>query len=276
MRTLSFLIMVLLMASCSDSPKNITEPGPASVIPAASDVTPEQWQALQGRAVYFGHQSVGQNIIEGIRELSAKNSAVKINIASGPAHDASPELHEFMIGENGDPPSKILGFSKIMAASNPPRNAILMFKFCFVDMEQNTNVQNLFQQYRDAVNELRAQYPCRTIVHITMPLTVPESTLRYVKLRVLGRDTEHSLNVKRNQYDNLMRAEYGGKDPIFDLAEIESTRADGSRSFYMVDGARIYSLAPEWSSDGGHLNEAGREHVAGPFLATLASLPNGN
>ena len=35
-----------------------------------AQITPAEWQALSNRRVLFGHQSVGQNILEGIESLA--------------------------------------------------------------------------------------------------------------------------------------------------------------------------------------------------------------
>jgi hypothetical protein len=40
-----------------------------------------------------------------------------------------------------------------------------------------------------------------------------------------------------------------------------------------VDGVRSYTLAPEWSSDGGHLNSIGRRRMGERLFVQLASLP---
>ena len=75
----------------------------------------------------------------------------------------------------------------------------------------------------------------------------------------------------RNDFNNVLRQAYSGK-PIFDLAEVESTRADGSRSYTVMNGETIYTLAPEYTTDGGHLNEVGRQAAAKRLLITLGNL----
>jgi hypothetical protein len=54
---------------------------------------------------------------------------------------------------------------------------------------------------------------------------------------------------------------------------VESTRADGTREYATVNGKPVYALAPEWASDEGHLNAAGRRRAAEALLVTLASIP---
>jgi lysophospholipase L1-like esterase len=78
------------------------------------------------------------------------------------------------------------------------------------------------------------------------------------------------LNAKRNEFNALLGQEFGAIDPIFDLAQIESTRPDGSRAYFQRSTESVFTLAPEWTYDGGHLNAAGRRVVAERFLAFLA------
>jgi lysophospholipase L1-like esterase len=88
--------------------------------------------------------------------------------------------------------------------------------------------------------------------------------------RLLGKATRQEVNVKRNEFNDLMRQTYAGIDPIFDLAEVESTHGNGSRSYFMQGDEKIYTLAPEFTTDGGHLNEVGRRMAAERLLLVLA------
>jgi hypothetical protein len=67
-------------------------------------------------------------------------------------------------------------------------------------------------------------------------------------------------------------AEYGGKDPVFDLARAESTFPDGSRSSVLLNSRSIPTLVPGFTYDSGHLNETGRQAAAVELLRTLALL----
>ena len=70
-------------------------------------------------------------------------------------------------------------------------------------------------------------------------------------------------NINRNQFNEILRKEYEGKAPIFDLAKIESTYPDGKTS---------YSMVPDYTYDGGHLNETGRKKAAEQLLVLLANI----
>jgi len=65
---------------------------------------------------------------------------------------------------------------------------------------------------------------------------------------------------------------YAGKALILDIAKIESTRPDDTRRAFSLNGRTYYSMAPEYTTDGGHLNETGRKKVAEQLLISLANL----
>ena len=77
-------------------------------------------------------------------------------------------------------------------------------------------------------------------------------------------------NVKRNEYNALLKSEYEGKDPILDLAAVESTYPDGKRESFEHDGKVVYALIPGYTYDGGHLNEIGRYRAANELLKVLS------
>ena len=234
-------------------------------------VSAEQWKRLSERTVYFGHQSVGANIVEGIREIEAANPQIRLRVSSGERTAASGVLNEFYIGRNEDPDSKNDAFVTATrgAIGEQP---VLMFKYCYVDVDEKTDPKKLFARYRETVEKLRAQQPNATILHVTLPLMTEPSLVRVAMNRVRGLATHREENAIRQQYNELLRATYGGKEPVFDLAAIESTRSDGTLEYGTMNGKAVPALAREWSTDGGHLNEAGRRRVAEQLLVTLATL----
>ena len=152
------------------------------------------------------------------------------------------------------------------------QGGVALYKYCFVDIGPDTDVQQLFENYRNEIADLTAKYPALVIVPVTDPLTTDDAGLRTWVKTMIGRPTSRDVNLKRNQFNTLLRKNYEGK-PIFDLALVESTLSDGSRSYAVSGGQTIYTLAPEYTTDGGHLNEAGRQAAARQLLEVLAGLP---
>jgi lysophospholipase L1-like esterase len=152
------------------------------------------------------------------------------------------------------------------------QGGIALFKFCYVDIDAATDVPKMFAAYREGVNALKAKYPSLNIVPVTVPLTTVEPAAKAWLKGLLGRTTTRDINAKRNQFNTLLRETYAGTGPVFDLAEVESVHRDGSRSYFTRGNEKIYTLAPEFTADGGHLNEMGRRVAAERLLSLLAQL----
>ena len=224
------------------------------------------WARLAGARVYFGHQSVGGNIIDGLRDLD--DHADKLRIVRSRDRSSSPALVEFTIGENGRPESKMKDFAAALDQIDDTAAAVAVFKYCYLDIAPETNVELLFASHRKAVREMRTRHPNLTFVHVTAPLTRLETGPRFLAKRLLGKPTTRDANVKRNRFNAMLRAHYSG-EPIFDLAKVESTRPDGSRSFFNAGTDVVYTLSPELTDDGGHLNARGRRAAAQEFAAVV-------
>ena len=77
-------------------------------------------------------------------------------------------------------------------------------------------------------------------------------------------------NIKRAQYNKMIKNYYKDK-PIFDIAEVESKYPDGRRESFELHGQTFYALVPQYTYDGGHLNEMGRKVVAKELINVLST-----
>ena len=241
------------------------------------DVTSEEWRALASRRIFFGHQSVGGNLVQGVTDLLASHPEIPLKVIESRLVGSAPTagFYHAKVGRNEHPDEKTADFVEIASRVLLEPGSIGMLKFCYVDVRGNTDPLTVFAQYRQRIAALREAEPHLTIVHFTMPLHTNEGRLDYWRLKLRGEDTERARNLVRNQYNQLLRAAYGGREPVFDLAALESTRADGSRSFFLHRGQPAFTLAEELTDDGGHLNASGRARIAEQFLVFLAKLPAG-
>jgi hypothetical protein len=241
-------LLLLTITACqgSDMPSVETAGQDNSVI------TREMWESVAGKKIFFGHQSVGAEIVDGVRSLAASSGGAELKIvkSQAPATVQGPAFVETAIGENGDPSSKTRAFAEIMNAGYGQEGGIALFKFCFLDVDPSTDADALFNEYRTTIAELQRTYPRLQIVHVTIPLTTAESGPVALVKTVLNRSSKREQNVRRHRFNELLRKEYAGSAPIFDLALIESTRADGTRSSFERDGATVHALASEWTYDG--------------------------
>jgi hypothetical protein len=264
-------VALLLAVSCGGERMPVPA-SPEAPQPSFSAVTPEQWRALAAKRIYFGHQSVGGNIINGVRSVLADHPEIPLQVFESTSLDSSsaPGLYHARIGRNGDPGSKTSAFDSIVGHGGA---SVAALKFCYVDVDGHSDPDSLFAAYQRNMSTLRARLPSLVIVHVTMPLTTTgEGRRDLLMAKLRGKATSYDLNLIRNRYNALLRQAYVGKEPVFDLARLESTHADGSRSYFTRGADTVYTLAPELTDDGGHLNTSARRAAAESFLALLATL----
>ncbi len=253
------LLVASALAACGGV--GTTAPPAGEHWPALSDVSAAQWQRLASRKVFFGHQSVGGNILGGVRAVLADHPEIGLRLVTSrsPAGVSGGALVDASVGSNGDPAGKIADFAAVLAGGLGPAGGVATYKFCYVDVEAGTDVAALLAAHRATVSSIRAAHPEVTIVHMTMPLMTSAAS---------GIDAE----ARRVEYNRLLVEAYQGREPVFDLARVESSHADGSRSYVSRGAEQVFTLADEWSADGGHLNAAGSRRVAEQFLIFLARL----
>ena len=240
-------------------------------------VPAEDWSRLAALRVAFGHQSVGYDMLAGVADIARDVPAARLNVVEAATVPATPGIVHFRAGKNELPMTKIDDFVRFVDAANAAPPDIAMLKFCYIDANANTNMKQVFTHYRDSLAALRARHPQTTFVHLTMPLRTIQTGWKVSLKNIIGRPIGgYAEGAMRQEYNALLRAEYSGKEPVFDLAEIESTRADGSRISFTDAGVTGYGLAPEYTYDGGHLNEVGRRLVAEKFLVLLADVAKNN
>ena len=145
---------------------------------------------------------------------------------------------------------------------------------CYVDIKADTDVEEVFNYYRDSINKLKRDFLGVKFVHFTVPLMVQKENWKTKIKKLIGKKDIWELedNIKRNEFNDFLLKEYQGKDPIFDLAKIESTYPDGKRQGFSFGDKTYYSLIGLYSNDGGHLNEKGQIWVASHMLSFLARL----
>ena len=229
---------------------------------SASRAVPTQLQAVAERRIFFGHMSVGKNILSGMEQVYASHQVappptMQITPGDAPTLTSGGVLVEALIGENRHPVRKLANFETSLRAGLAEQVDIAALKFCYIDIRWNSDVEALFATYRDTLAKLEADYPKVQFVHMTVPLTTGPYGIRDHLKVMVGRND----NVARERYNALMRDTYG-PDQLFDLATLEATEPDGV--------VRERELFGGYSSDGAHLNAAGSARIAAEFVGFLA------
>jgi len=239
------------------------------------DVSQEEWDKLAQKKIYFGHQSVGFNIIDGIKDVMKENPQIKLNIVetSDPADFNVPLFAHSRVGKNMDPGSKCDAFAGFMENGLGEKADIAFFKFCYVDTPPGVDIKNIFSKYKRTMSSLGKKYPKNKFVHVTMPLMTVQTGIKAWIKKIIGKSIGgHDANIRRNQFNEMLREEFGGKSPVFDLAKIESAYPNGTREEFQKDGKTFSAMVPDYTYDGGHLNESGRKIAAEQLLTFLANL----
>ncbi len=231
----------------------------------------ERWRSIAARAVYFGHQSVGDDITGGIDRLNAELSlGLRVVETHAPSAVAHPAFVHFHAGRNMNPASKNAAMLEMLAARPRPDRPIVLLKYCYVDIDRNTDLKAVFNAYRATVRAINSRFPDVTLIHATVPVTTVESSMKAEVKRLMGKGSVRDDAVARQRYNAMVRAAFREREPLFDIARIESTRNDGSRVQFSWKGEQIESMAPEYTRDGGHLNERGQALVAKELLDVIA------
>jgi hypothetical protein len=235
--------------------------------------SPGRWRAVAARTVYFGHRSVGDDIIAAVDALNGKHSlGLRLVRTREPSVVSGPAFVDFHAGGNRYPASKNAAMLEILDRRLHPDRPIVLLKYCYADIGHDSDVHALFTAYRITVAKIRSRHPDATMVHSTVPLTTVETAAKAVVKALFGRSSVRQDAVARQQYNSLVRAAYTDTEPLFDIARIESTNGDGRTASFKWRGEEIETLACEYSRDGGHLNARGQAVVATELLNVLAAV----
>jgi hypothetical protein len=236
-----------------------------------TQISGSEWQALEKKRVVFGHQSVGWNILSGIERLAARDR-VNLDIHEQRTTPAIKGISHFPIGSNGDPISKIQDFATTIDAGAAQGADVALMKLCYADFNAGTDAKQIADAYIASLESLARRYPDTSFVAVTVPLTSVQTGPKAWVKRVIGKELAgHLDNVKRAEFNTLLRERYRPTGRLFDLARAEAESA-GKYCRVEVDGQTVEVLCPELTTDGGHLNERGQDLVATAFLDFISAI----
>jgi len=240
---------------------------------STEDIKEKVFEVLVNEKILFGHASVGNNIVDGIQEMmSADNRFEKINIQKleSEYHISAPGFYHFGVRKNGFPKQKCDHFKQMLIDNGLGHKVdIAFFKLCYVDIEEDANVKEIFDYYVNTMEDVKRKFPNLKILHATVPLYSHGKGIKGF-IKSLIKPDNH--NIKRNEFNEKLIEKYKDSDPIYDLAKVESSYPDGRRSTFKVEGKEYFSLANEYTYDGGHLNKLGRRQAAKNLLKLLSEV----
>ena len=241
------------------------------------DHTNIQWGDLFRRNIFIAHRSVGNNLIQGIRDYSQKIFKIEFkitNIDKETNFKKNGIFHSWVNGE-GSPQAIAMDYINLVENKLKKKIDIAYIRFTpFYSDNNDKNLNKVLNDYMEAQLLLETKYPETIFIHGTFPLTHTKITLktRIKKILKYGDIWEYGQNIYINKYNALIRETYGDKKSFFDFAEIESTYPNGQRSYFIHDGKKYYHLVSGYTYDGTHLNENGKIVVAERFIFLLSTL----
>ncbi len=276
MRKVFFIICFIFIVFIKGSESG-TERMNNNISDKSSEVLAVYCNFLSQKKVFFGHQSVGSNILEGIKDIDADIPTVDLTIAETniPADFNQPIFGHFKVGKNLDPFLKCDEFKIIMKSGIGEKVDFAFLKFCYIDITGITDIDKLFDYYVKTIRELQILYPKVRFIHLTVPITLSESTTgikarikRLLKKKFWGEDD----NIRRNLFNQKILGNFGKEKSVFDLARFEATFLDGKVNVFKNNEMKYFSIVPAYTDDGEHLNGLGRKVIAEQLIEFLVSL----
>jgi hypothetical protein len=247
----------------------MTSPRGAAV---EADLTTDDFAQVSRTRIFFGHQSVGMNVLHGVRGIYAAHGLAEPPVeqdGTEPGPDGGFIDHAF-IGQNGKPWGKIQDFDARMRSGTGQQVDVAMMKFCYADITSGTDVESLFATYRETMAALERDFPKVTFIHVTVPLTTGQGMLSKLKSLLTGNSGYGPAdNAAREQLNTLIRREYADHH-LLDLAATESTAPDGRLATGTHQGQLYLRLYDGYASDPGHLNAEGAGVTATAWVKAIA------
>ena len=90
-----------------------------------------------------------------------ENPQIKLNIVetSDPADFKAGIFAHFRVGKNTDPKSKVNDFVRIVENGIGGKADFAFFKFCYVDINKNTEVQKVFKNNKNSSERIKKKIP---------------------------------------------------------------------------------------------------------------------
>lgn len=239
-----------------------------------TDPSVAQLRSFRDTRVFFGHMSVGSNVIGGVGQTLAAvgESAPPVVETKESVTVGGGFLAHAQMGVNGEPYGKFADFVAVLDGSLGRQLDVAVFKLCYLDVVANTDVDALFRAYSSMMAGLERKYPSVRFVYTTVPLTTDRGWKATVKSWI-GQDDQMGPadNVARQRYNELVRQRFASTGRLFDIAAVESTmstapmtRVEGGQTFYVLNGAL--------ASDAGHLNDLGSRIAATELIQLVAGI----
>lgn len=232
--------------------------------------TQDQLEAFADLRIFFAHQSVGRNVLSGVEQTyEAQGSSVDIVRSTTDVPGEAFVAHT-VVGENGDPNGKLAVFEQIIDGPMGEQIDVAILKFCYLDVMASTDVEALFAAYSSTISELELRHPDVRFIYTTVPLTTDPSWRATLKGILGDPPTDPADNLARQQYNELVRAQYAASGSLFDIAGVQATLSQHPTE-REKDGDEYFVLNLALASDSAHLNALGARVAAVELISVVTS-----
>ncbi len=245
------------------------------------DVPQAWWAELARKKIFFAHRELGDEIIDGMEIVLREHESIKLKIVEStePSSFDEPVFAHAKIGRCRYPESKLNGLKEVLEAGVGEKTDIVFLKFCYIDVIWETDAEGIFRDYQKMVEELKARYPKTDFLHLTVPLgSKPKRSKKVLREAVkllIGRPSAFDDNLRRQQYNDLLRETYPEPNSFFDLAFVEAVNPEGLVCSTSVRGEdKVLVKAPEYGSSLSHLGKEERKKIGEQLLIALAMMAN--
>jgi hypothetical protein len=127
--------------------------------------------AAASKRVIFAHQSVGNDILDGVRTL-ATDAGVPLNVVeSREAPSDTTGIFHFKVGTNGVPLGKLEEFRNTLSQEQLANVDVAVVKLCYIDFNSNADAAQIATAYVQTIDELQQRHPQTVFAAMTAPLT---------------------------------------------------------------------------------------------------------
>ncbi len=234
----------------------------------------DELRAFGASRVFFAHQSVGANVIDGVdRTFQGSGSSGLVTITE--TRDVPPTEGGFLahtsVGVNGDPYGKLSDFHAVLDGPLGSNLDVAVLKFCYADVVAGTDVDALFTAYSSTMADLERTHPSVRFLYATVPLTTDRGWKSTLKSWI--GDDDHlgpADNLTRHRFNELVRRQFGSTGRLFDIAGVEATLSQDPTE--RRDGGEVYFVLNQvLAADAGHLNDLGASLAAAELIRVATS-----
>lgn len=86
----------------------------------------------------------------------------------GKVNDSDSIFVHAKVGKNTQPETKLADFELLMEQGMGGKVDTALMKFCYIDIKHDTNIEELFIQYRDTLASLSKRYPDTTYLAVSV------------------------------------------------------------------------------------------------------------